>query len=425
MTRETGPRRLDSFAIQGLLVFGAQMAVNLSNFLFHAFVSRRIGVEEYGALNALVSAFNIFAVVAVVVTTVVAKTVAELRSAGAEGRIRDFSIRALGILGCVVVAISVVGWLGAPFFASYLQISSPTAIVLTAAILAVNFLLPLRGILQGAELFVPYAISLVLEAVLKVVLAVAIVALGFGLNGALSGWLIGAGIALAYTLFAGVVRFARASSGCYRIDYRRIGIATFGTVVAGLLLALMQFSDVVIVKHFLDPVQAGLYAAAALAGRMLFLLVNFVPIVLLPHAVRAAQTQGSPQKILAKALAVIVVLSGIGLVCYAVAPGLIVGTLAGSAFRPAAPLLFPYAIAAAIFAVLNTMVTYRIGVHRLGFIVPLAVVVAVEIGVMWRLHSSPLQIIEIMMIGNVVGIAVCCAGLIGTSGTTKAVVAGV
>lgn len=399
--------RLDGVARQGLIVFAAQMAVNLSNFLFHAFISRRIGVEQYGALNALVSAFNIFSVVAVVLTTVVAKTVAELRAGDADGRIRGFALRAMMVLSAVAAIAMLLGTAFAPAIASYLQIRSPLAVVLTAGILAVNFLLPMRGVLQGAELFGSYSVSLVLEAVLKVALAVAFVSFGFGLGGALGGWLAGAAIALLYTLAIGTLKYGHTEASKYTIDYRRIGAATAGIVVAALLLSIMQFSDVIIVKHFLNPRAAGLYAAAALSGRMLFLLVNFVPIVLLPHAVKAEHSKDGPGKLLVLAIAVVLGLSLAGLVLYALVPATIVGTLAGAAFRPASPLLLPYGVAATVFAVLNTIVTFRIGIHRLQFIAPLAIVAALEVGGIWLLHASPLQVILVLIAGNATGVLAC------------------
>ncbi len=403
--------KLSAFARQGILVFAAQMAVNLSNFLFHATVSRRIGVEEYGTLNALVSGFNIFAVVAVTLGTVVAKVVAELRSAGATGRIRNFALQTFVILSSVALLSLFLTWLSARGIAGYLHISATSAVLVTGAILALNFVLPLRGILQGAEMFGSYSISLVLEAVLKVALALLFVWIGFGLVGALGGWLAGAGIALIYTIAVVTIRFGRTDPNAYHLDTTRIGLAMAGTVAAGILLAVMQFSDVIIVKHFFNPEQAGLYAAAALAGRMLFLLVNFVPIILIPHAVRAAHDGTKPERFLLKAVLVVLGISLIALIGYGLFPTFIIGTLAGSAFKPAASLLFPYAIAATTFAILNTVVTYRIGIHRMQFLWPLSLLAIAEIVAIWEFHRSGLGVIEILIIGNLVGTFACLIGI--------------
>ncbi|HET9031005.1 MAG TPA: hypothetical protein VFN49_12600, partial [Candidatus Aquilonibacter sp.] len=50
---------LRSIFSAGALVFGASMILSVGGFAFHALASRRLGVEDYGALYALISLYGI------------------------------------------------------------------------------------------------------------------------------------------------------------------------------------------------------------------------------------------------------------------------------------------------------------------------------------------------------------------------------
>jgi hypothetical protein len=104
-------------------------------------------------------------------------------------------------------------------------------------------------------------------------------------------------------------------------------------------------------------------------------------------------------------MAVVVAISLAGLVVYGAAPGLIVTLLAGAAFAPAAPYVFSYGIAMVLLAALNVVVTFKIGLHRFDFILPLAVVAAGEIVGISVHHATLGDVISVLIAGNAVALA--------------------
>jgi len=173
---------------------------------------------------------------------------------------------------------------------------------------------------------------------------------------------------------------------------------------ATLLISAMGFGDVLIVKHYFEPRAAGLYSAGALAGKMLFWLVNFVPAVVLPRAATKAALGSRATPVLLQALSAIAVLAGSGLVFYALFPRFVVTTLAGNAFAPAAAYVFPYGAATTLLATLNTVALYKIAVHRFDFIAPLAIVACGELLAIVLRHDNPQQVIEVLIVGNALGL---------------------
>jgi O-antigen/teichoic acid export membrane protein len=396
-------RRLarSDFVRFGIVVFAAQTGANVLNFLFHVLVSRRVGVAPYGELNALLAGLTILSVPATILTTIVVKYAAEFRALDDSARLNALVLRVAKTLGPVALAIVPAGALLAGPIAAYLNVSSLRSIVLTALVLALNLLLPvLRGILQGAERFREYAASTLLEVVVKVVLAVTFTSIGWGVAGALGGWAAGSAISLAYTFATLRRRFGSRERVPLSLDLPRLARTSGGVTAATLLITAMGFGDVVIVKHYFEPHAAGLYGAGALAGKMLFWLVGFVPAVVLPRAAGSAARGERATPILLQALGAIALLAGGGLAFYAFFPRLVVTALAGNAFAPAADIVFSYGIAATLLATLNTVALYKIAVHRFDFIAPVAVVAAGELLTIVLRHDSPQQVISVLIVGN-------------------------
>ncbi len=282
--------------------------------------------------------------------------------------------------------------------------------VLTVAILALNLVLRvLRGVFQGIEDFRGFSISAVLEAGVKVALAFAFTAFGWGVLGALGAWAAGSAASLLWTAAVLWLRYRAAPRAELSFDLPRLLRTSGGVTLATICVTSLGFSDVVIVKHVFDDRTAGLYAATSLAGKMLFFLVGFVPTVVLPRAVHLTALGKSALPVLVQALGIVVVLAAAGLVIFRYAPGTVVETLTGSAYLAAAPLLFPYGVASSLLAVLNTVVLYRIGIHRFGFVVPLSLVAAAELIAIAVFHDSVFEVLRILIVAVAAAVAVTLA----------------
>lgn len=391
----------------GTLVFISTMIVNVLSFAFHVLVSRRLGVSAYGSLNALIAGFTILAVPSLILTTIVVKYAAEFRALDDPTRLRALTLRVAAGLSAIAFGVALAGAAATPLIAGFLHVSDSGAILLAVAILALNLVLPaLRGILQGIEDFRAFAISMVVEAAVKIALALGLTALGWGLAGALGAWLIGSVVALAYTGGMLWLRYRGVGAGALRLDYARLARTSANVAVAMFCITSLSYVDVVIVKHVFDERTAGLYGATALAGKMLFYLVSFVPAVLLPRAANLAIGGKPVLPVLLQALALVGVFAGCGLFLYASVPGLVVATLAGGAFVDAAPLLFLYGVAATFLAALNTAVLFKLGIHRFDFVVPLAAVTLLELLAFALFHDTPQRVIEILIAANACGLAV-------------------
>jgi len=384
-----------------LLVFVSTTMVNALGYAFHFAISRRIGVEQYGVLSALNAALSIGLVISQIVSTVVVKYAAEFRAAGDEAHLSTLTQRLMRFGAIAAVVVIVAGLAATRPIAAFLQIQNLLAVGLWVTIIGLGMWTPvLRSIFQGVEDFRVYAISIVVESLGKALLGVGFVYAGFGVDGAFAGWALGSVIALTYTAWAALRRFGKQPGGKLFIDFRRLALTMTNVSIATVLLTSLAYSDVVVVKHFADPTTAGLYGALSLAGKILFFLVGFVPTIVLPKASRIALSGQSPAGVFLQALVVIVAMSGTGLAVYYFCPRLVITTLAGGSFAPAAPYVFSYGLAMVLLAAINVIVIYKIGIHRFDFVVPLGLCAVGEVVGISVHHASLGDVIGVLITGN-------------------------
>jgi O-antigen/teichoic acid export membrane protein len=405
-----------------MMVFGAAAAMNGCNYVFHVINSRHLGVVGYGELASLVATLTLLSFPAAAISLGVAKLAAEFHAVGDHAAIRrlfDLVVR-WGI--AVGVALLIVAIPTLPWSTHFLRIDDKLAVLLTVGAIAVNLVLPaLRAVLQGVEDFGAYARSIVIEGAAKLVLGVGLPFAGYGVDGALFGFLGGALIAGAYVAFC-VRPHLEGTEPRMVVDARRLLETASGVGATSLAFAVLGFADVVAVKHFLDANQAGLYGALSLIGKIFLFAVGFVPQVVLPKvARRVAAGRGSGQY-LRYSVATVGVVGAIGIAICAAAPALVIRIVAGGAFVSVAPLVVPYAAAMTFLAIANAGASVRIGAHRLGFAVPMLIVTALELVAFAVVHNSLWDIVRTVLVGHLCVAAIMLYGASDRSSSAQSVV---
>lgn len=403
------------FLRHSVLVFGASMAVNVFNYVFNFVLSRRLGVEGFATLSSLVSFIMILSIPASVLTLVIVKYAATFHAANDAPRVRRLSQVLLKWTSIAAIVAFAVGIVLRSDVSSFLRIPSDAAVPLCIGILALSFVTPsVRAVLQGEEDFVRYSISTVLEVLLKVIIAVALVYAGYGVSGAMFGWLLGTSGALIYTIWAVLRKHGANADDSVRLalDLRRLLQTTLGVGFAGGFLVALSFMDVLLVKHYFEPHQAGLYAAVNLTGKIVLFVAGFVPLVLLPKAVAATARGEHPGRLLIQAVGLTVAMCGLVLLAFGSVPELVLRVVAGRDFIAASPYVLQYDTAMCLLAVLTLLVNYRIGIHSFGFLVGLGTVLGAEVLAIVSFHASLWAVIHVLLAGNTLAVAVCCYRLI-------------
>jgi O-antigen/teichoic acid export membrane protein len=392
------------------ITFVGLTAANVLTYVFYALVSRSVGVEAYGTFAALVNIVLIVSTPAMIAQMVVAKLASDLafdpdRLAGVVHAVDRVAIATAALTGVALIALSVP-------LAAFLRISDPLLVTFAGCALGGAVALPfLRGVLQGTSHFRAFSFSNMAEAGAKALFA-PLFGLVAGVRGAVAGMALGYVVASVYT-FVAAVPHRRGTPVPFSL--RAVARTSASVGVAVFCVNLLLLYDGVLAKRYLDAHTVGLYSATALAGRALYALIAFVPVVLLPQAaLRAARREGT-RWLLVQSLAVAAAIAGAAVAFFALFGETTIVTLTAARYRGAAPMLVPYVYATGMMALANIVVTYNVARGRMRFVVPLAVVALGEIVSVVLRHRSVNDLLQTIVVGHTIALFAAATSLGGSS----------
>ncbi|MDX6670315.1 MAG: hypothetical protein QOI91_678 [Solirubrobacteraceae bacterium] len=356
----------------------ATMAANVVSLLFTVVFARILGTGGYGSLAALVSTFLILSVPGLALQVAAARETA-LGRLGDGARLSTTHRRWGRELGAWLIALIVVGILLREPLATAIGVEEVWAAAAVPATGVAWLALSIeRGILQGLRAYRAAGLSVILEALGRLVLGLILVGGGLGVTGA---YVASPLSMLTAALVLGWVLRRRLGPPAHEAPTRRFHqlVAGAWAPVLGLtLVAVLQNIDVIIVKHRVGGDEAGAYAAAAVAAKVVIWVGIGLAYYLVPEAARRAQAGRNPRGVLGRALLVIGLVAAPMLIVYAVAPGLVLRLGFDVHVAGANGALIVLGAAMTLLAIASLAVQYMLAIERYGFMWLLAVVAAVE-----------------------------------------------
>jgi hypothetical protein len=285
-----------------------------------------------------------------------AKVVAQQSTPEAKSAVyRDFH-RGAWICG-IVVALSL--FLFSRGIANYLKLPSPVLVDLIAV--GAAFYVPLgarRGYIQGAYGFRVLATNLILEGLVRLGGSLLMMVLGLGVRGVIGAN--AAAIAAAY--FAAAPKLAPAVPSHLRFSQALRESLQAMVFFAGQVI--INNCDIVLVKHFFTPTLAGLYAAVAMVGRVIFALSSAVVNSMFPLVAGTKDEERKDLRVIATSLLLVLTIGCTLALGLRIAPAWIWTKFFGSGFGIAGKydlpyLLSLYAVTTIIYTLSVVMITYE------------------------------------------------------------------
>ena len=376
-TLVAGLQRSETAKAAGMAL--ATLAANAVAIVFTVLFTRLLGVEDYGALGALLSTFTILAVAGSALQVAVARETA-LGRLGDRGEVGRTVRRWTGQLLAALVAVAAVSIILREPIAE--AIAVPEHEWAAAAILPTGVLWLLlsvqRGALQGLHAYAYVGGSVVFEALGRLFFGLVLVLAGAGVTGAFLGTPLS--MAAAACVLAALVR-------------RRTGDALAGGTVRGLasvisggwapivgliFLAALQNVDVIVAKHQMGDDQAGAYAAAVVAAKLVVWTAIGIGLYLLPEATRRAASGLDPRPVFIRTLALLAAVCIPALAIFAVVPALLLRLAFGEEYTTAADALILLGAAMTLLAVAYLAVQYMLALRQTSFLWVLGVVAVAE-----------------------------------------------
>lgn len=379
----------------GLLFISATL-VNGGNYLFNLLLGRWLGPAAFADLSLIVTLFLVTSFLTAGLQTPVAKFVARYTAEQDQQGVADvrrWSIRlALQVGGLLLLLFA----LGAPLWTQIFATTSALPFVIFGLLVPFYLVQGVeRGRLQGAMCFGWLAFSYQAEMWTRLLVSVLLVALGWGVNGAV----LGIGISFIATWF--VARYRGHGLPLARplgLSQQRALLAFIGPVLAGQLgQILVNNSDILIVRRFFPAEAAGHYAALALTGRIVFFATWSIVTASFPIVAQRHHRGEGHRHLLWGALGVVTLGSLLITGLLLLWPESIVQLLFGPAYLAMAPLLWLYALATMAYALANVVINYRLSLGSTGGTYLSIGAGLVQIGLLWRYHATLEQVVWVQL----------------------------
>jgi O-antigen/teichoic acid export membrane protein len=369
--------------------------VGVTNLLYNVMTARLLGPTGFAHATAVYTILMLLSCITLAFQVVCAKYIA--KTASAEERVEVFASlhQRAWIAG---VGIGLLLFLFNHPLTNYLNLPDPALISLLA--IGMAFYIPLgvrRGYIQGVHAFGPLAVNFMLEGLVRLGGAVVLIKLGLGVKGAVLA-----------SVLAVIVSYFIALPSPGITSLRLKGIAS--SFREG-LQAIVFFSgqtvinnfDIVLVKHFFPPVEAGLYAAVALVGRLVNMCAWSVVNTMFPVSAGAGDNEHEASHVLFTSLSMVFLILSLLIFGLWMVPSFLWKTLFGAQFAVGsygalAPLLILYAITSGIYSLSSVIITYEMS-RRIANTswVQLAFSGALALGV-YLLHQTLREVIIVQLV---------------------------
>ncbi|MGA9527399.1 MAG: hypothetical protein WBS24_04730 [Terriglobales bacterium] len=389
-------RTLRSRVLSGSAVLLSGMGLaTVINFAYNLAVARFLGPVAFGHTSAVYTVLIFVSAVTLSFQILTAKIVAQQLSPGAQAlAYRGF--HRWGWVAGIVVSLLLVLFRDA--ITDYLNLPDSTLIVLLA--IGTTFYVPLgarRGYLQGICNFRFLAFNVVCEGIGRLGGSLLLMRLGFGVQGVIAAN--AAAVVVAYFL-------ARPKTdGSFDAD-SEVPVAFREGLQAAVFFTgqvIINNCDIELVKHFFPPEPAGVYAAVAMVGRVVFVASLAVVNSMFPIAAGARSRKQRDHGVLPLSLLVVAGICLAFALGLRLAPNQIWTHLLGSQFgivdgSHLRYLLVLYAVSAGVYAMSAVLIAYEMShkVANTGWM-QLLIGGAVIAGI-YRFHSSLAEVIWVQIV---------------------------
>ena len=389
-------KELRSRIISGsvVLLSGSALAT-ATNLAYNIAVARFLGPKGFGNATAVYTVLTLTSAVTLSFQIISAKTSAQQSSEeGRDAVYRDLH-RSAWVCGLFVALLLL---LFRREITHYLNLPNVMLVVLIAV--GVVFYVPLgsrRGYIQGAYGFRSLAQNVVLEGAMRLGGSLLMIILGFGVTGVIAanaGAIIVAYVALAPKLSARIPNPLREGYAFREISQAMVFFS--GQV-------LINNCDIVLVKHFFDLRAAGIYAAVAMIGRVIFAFSSAVVNSMFPVVAGTADEERKSLSLITTSILLVLAVGSIFAIGLRLAPGWIWTRFFGSSFALLGPHGFPqllalYAIMTVIYSLSVVIITYEMSYKIANMSWLQLIFSGVLIASICRFHDSLLQVITVQLI---------------------------
>lgn len=375
------------------------LIVNAGNYAYNLLLGRILGPEQFADAAILITLLLVLSFIGMTFQIVTAKYAVLFENDKLSLFIKFISKYALlfGLLFGVMIS----------FFSAHLQIvfhtETATMFLLFGLGIPLYFLMSVnRGLFQGKNQFNELSKTYTTEMLSRLCLTILAVLFVTDVSPSI---IVALGIIISFVF--GLYPFQKSitqklSPTTTSIDKK--AVITFFAITAfyELTQIIINNSDIILVKHFFNNTNAGLYASLALIGRVVYFVAWMFVMLLLPKVIQMKKEGKDTLPILIKYVTYIGILSS-SIVCFtALFPEFVIKIMFGDAYISIAFLLWKYALATSLFAIANIFAYYFLSINQYFPVVVSAVLGCTQIFLIIAFHDSLEEVVHMQIIAMVI-----------------------
>ncbi|MAW97025.1 MULTISPECIES: sugar isomerase [unclassified Leeuwenhoekiella] len=395
-------KRLPKLLTPEQIFMASAFVVNGGNYAYNLILGRVLGPAAFADAAILITMLLVLSFVAMTFQLAVAKF-----TAGFEPAARQiFIASALRYATAAGIGLGVLCVLSASALQQLFNTASPTMFVIFGLAIPLYFVMSVnRGNLQGNQLFVKLSVTYQLEMLVRLVLTFSLL-LFFKVEASYA-----VSIAIGISFIAGMFPYKKNTGTSVSQteippeQYRQILKFFALTATYELTQIICNNSDILLVKHYFEAYDAGLYASLALIGRVVYFVTWMFVMILLPKVVQLRKEGQNPLPVLKNYLGYIGLLS-LSITAFTfLFPGFSVRLLFGSAYLAVSPLLGWYALATSLFALSNVFAYYFLSLDHYKPVALAGIFGVVQVLLIVFFHGSLLEVViaQVIAMGLLLG----------------------
>ena len=384
-----------------LLIVGTFMA-NIFNFLFNISMIGTLSASDYGVLASLASLILILALAAESFVPSIVRFSGPFFAKKQYDILKGLFLKFTRISLLVGIVFFTAIIFGSPFISSFFHIDNSTVVILLAFAVLLNFTSVVnRAILQAELTFTYLSGALVVSSIIKFIAGVGLVFLGLGVVGAMLGFFFSY-LFLYLSTFFPLRHILIQKTRNYNIgisELLRYGGSSSATIIG---LTFLITTDILMVKHFFDPYQAGLYAVLSLIGRVIYFFCAPIGMVMFPLVVQK-KTKGEKYNSIFLASIFLVLASSFGITLfYFLFPEFVIKLFARSnEYLVLKPYIGLFGIFISLYCLLTIITNFFLSIKKTHIVWPIIIISLAQAILIYLFHSTFFQIIYISL-GSVI-----------------------
>lgn len=379
-----------------MIIFIGSILSSFLNFLFNLFMSRNLSLPDYGTLISFISLMTLVALPAGSITPTIVNFAASYFAKNKLSMVKGLFLKLAKVSLFSGIAIIIILILLKEHINAFFNIYDDLLILLLGVTILISFISVVNNALLQAKLAFNF-ISFInfLSSLLKLILGIIFVFSGFAVYGAMMSLIFSA--LIPYLISFIPLRFVFLKN-TVSSNVQIKTMISYGAPAAIILIGMSSLinADIILVKHFFSPSEAGLYAGLSLIGKVIFFFSSPISSVMFPLIVQKHTKKENYHSIFRLSLLLIFTFSAAISTFYFLFPEFVVNFfLKREAYLVIVPYLAYFAIYITIYSLISVLTYYFLSIKKTNIYIPITLTALAQIILIYLFHNTFLQVIGI------------------------------